>query len=57
MLRAEIVAKVDAFVAMHAGRTVVCRLKEQWCSEHDDWSKSDLSDKGSRIRRVGYAWA
>jgi hypothetical protein len=23
---------------------VVCRLKEQWCGEYDQWSKRDLSD-------------
>jgi transposase-like protein len=31
---------------------VVCRLKEQWCSEYDDWSKRDLSDK-----HYVYVWA
>lgn len=31
---------------------VVCRLKEQWCSEYEDWSKRDLSDK-----RYVYVWA
>ncbi|QDV11500.1 Transposase, Mutator family [Rosistilla oblonga] len=31
---------------------VVCRLKEQWCSEYDDWSKRDLSDK-----QYVYVWA
>ncbi|WP_145124115.1 IS256 family transposase [Rosistilla oblonga] len=31
---------------------VVCRLKEQWCTEYDDWSKRDLSDK-----QYVYVWA
>ena len=31
---------------------VICRLKEQWCSEYDDWSKRDLSDK-----QYVYIWA
>lgn len=31
---------------------VVCRLKEQWCSEYEDWSKRDLSDK-----QYVYVWA
>ena len=31
---------------------VVCRLKEQWCSEYDDWSKRDLSGK-----QYVYVWA
>ncbi|MEM6365291.1 MAG: IS256 family transposase, partial [Planctomycetota bacterium] len=31
---------------------VVCRLKEQWCSEYESWSKRDLSDK-----RYVYVWA
>ena len=31
---------------------VVCRLKEQWCNEYDDWSKRDLSDK-----QYVYIWA
>ncbi len=31
---------------------VVCRLKEQWCSEYEDWSKRDLSGKN-----YVYVWA
>ncbi len=31
---------------------VVCRLKEQWGNEYDDWSKRDLSDK-----HYVYVWA
>ena len=31
---------------------VVCRLKEQWSSEYDDWSKRDLTDK-----QFVYVWA
>ncbi|KAA1261623.1 Transposase, Mutator family [Rubripirellula obstinata] len=31
---------------------VVCRLKEQWSGEYDDWSKRDLSDK-----HYVYVWA
>ena len=31
---------------------VVCRLKEQWCSEYEDWSKRDLSGK-----HYVYVWA
>lgn len=31
---------------------VVCRLKEQWSNEYDDWSKRDLSDK-----HYVYVWA
>jgi transposase-like protein len=31
---------------------VVCRLKEQWYSEYDDWSKRDLSGK-----QYVYVWA
>ena len=31
---------------------VVCRLKDQWCSEYDTWSKRDLSGK-----QYVYIWA
>lgn len=31
---------------------VVCRLKEQWCDEYDQWSRRDLSDK-----HYVYLWA
>ncbi|MFM9116426.1 MAG: IS256 family transposase, partial [Planctomycetota bacterium] len=31
---------------------VVVRLKEQWCVEHEEWSKRDLSDK-----KYVYVWA
>jgi len=31
---------------------VVCRLKEQWCNEYEEWSKRDLSGK-----HYVYVWA
>lgn len=31
---------------------VVCRLKEQWCVEYEQWSRRDLSDK-----QYVYVWA
>ena len=31
---------------------VIVRLKEQWCQEHEEWSRRDLSDK-----RYVYMWA
>ncbi len=31
---------------------VVCRLKEQWCTEYEDWSKRSLSGK-----HYVYVWA
>ncbi|TWU61725.1 Transposase, Mutator family [Crateriforma conspicua] len=46
---------LQALVGERAGglsANVVCRLKEQWCSEYDDWSKRDLSDK-----QYVYVWA
>ncbi|EMI18429.1 transposase, Mutator family [Rhodopirellula maiorica SM1] len=41
-----------ASVARWLESNVVCRLKEQCCSEYDNWSKHDLSNK-----HLVYSWA